>query len=292
MEPQSLFSKPEKHPPKKNLRSIACADEFDDQPMILGLKQGHNQLKFGNSAERFEWISQGSVDIGFISSTDFSRLKGGWKVFPNICKSSLGRSSTALFFNKNLSEINSIAVPTFSRTSSIVLQILLKELYQVDCKIVKSDLGLDSALKKYNAVLMTGNGALKEMAKNNSFIDLGEQWLDLTGLSLVYGFWIGNELIVNRDDYNQLTASLQLGNKSIAKIVENASLVTRLSLGTGGEQASGINSQSSLEEYLSKTISYTFGEAEKDALAELYKYAFFYGFIEYIPDFNFLEIKP
>jgi len=277
MDTQSLFGKQEKKSPKGNQKVIACGDEFDDQPLLYGLKQGQNQLRFGNSNKRFEWISQGAVDIGFISSIDFTRLKGGWKVFPKICKTTTGNSRLVLFFNKNLSDINTIAVPVFSSTAPIVLQILLKELYQIDCKIIKSDLGLESALKKNDAVLLSGNNALKELSKkqNTSFIDLGEDWLDLTSLPLVYGFWIGNELSIDESDYKKLSDSLNSGYNSIDKIVANIS--------------NKLN-QSFFEDYFSKTINYNFGDEEKAGLEQLYQYAFFYGFVEYIPDFNFLDI--
>ncbi len=275
MDAQTLFDKSKKHSPKENQRIITCGDEFDDQPMIFGLKLDKNHLKFGNSLQRFKWFSQGAVDIGFISSIDFSRLKGGWKVFPNICKSSLGKSRIALFFNKNLSEINTIAVPLYSSTSAAVMQVLFKELYQIECKIIRSDLGLESALKKYDAALLTGSYAIKEISTNASFIDLGEEWFDLTGLPLVFGFWIGNELIVNKDDYQQLSTSLKLGSNSINKIAGNIP---------------GKENQIILQNFLLKHINYNFGDEEKNALDEFYQYAFFYGLVDYIPDFNFLEV--
>ncbi|KAA3617174.1 MAG: hypothetical protein D8M58_03715 [Calditrichaeota bacterium] len=277
MDTQSLFGKSPKPDAKTKSKLIACGNEYDDLPMTYGLKQSKNQLRFGSSKERFEWISQGAVDIGFISSADFPKLKGGWTVFPGICKSSLGKSNLNLFFNKDLSDINTLAIPPNSNTSSIVLQILLKELFQIETKIEKSSLGLESALKKYDAVLLTGNNAIKEVAKNKnkSFIDLGEDWFDLTGLPLVYGFWIGNELLVNKKDYLQISESLKSGKNSIKSIVNNIS---------------GFDNKPHLENYLSNIIKYDFGEDEKEALGEFYNYAFFYGFVDYIPDFNFLEV--
>ncbi len=289
MDTQNLFGKQKNSEEKKLVRSIACGDELDDQPLILGLKQGQNRLILGNSLDCFNLISQGAVDMGFISSIDFSKLKGGWKVFANICKVSDSESRVKLFFNKDLSEISTVAVSEYSSTSTVVLQIILKELYEVECEIVKNNLGVKSALKEFDAVLLTGNSALREAAVNNTFIDIGEGWRELTGLPLVYGFWIGNELIVNQNDHNQLKASLLWGQKSIDKIIENThgKLFENYISDNDSKGKSG-NTTGYLSKYLSQTIRYNFGDEEKDALAELYKYAFFYGFVDYIPDFNFL----
>jgi chorismate dehydratase len=289
MDTQNLFGKQKDAKPQKAVRSIACGDEIDDQPMILGLKQGQNRLILGNSLDCFNLISQGSVDMGFISSIDFSKLKGGWKVFAHICKASDTESRIKLFFNKDLSEISTVAVSEYSSTSTVVLQIILKELYEVECEIIKTKLGVKSALKEFDAVLLTGNSALREAAVNNTFIDIGEEWRELTGLPLVYGFWIGSELIVNQNDHNQLKASVLWGQKSIDKIVENAhGKLFENYISDNDSKGKSRNTTGYLSKYLSQTIRYNFGDEEKDSLAELYKYAFFYGFVDYIPDFNFL----
>ena len=103
MDAQSLFSKvkPEKSQAKRN---VCCGNDLDDRLLTFGLEEKCN-LFYGQSKQRFEWISGGSADIGFISAIDFAFLKGGWKVFPKICKSSnaaAGRS--VLFFNKYLTD--------------------------------------------------------------------------------------------------------------------------------------------------------------------------------------------
>ena len=275
MDTQSLFSNKEKKKENKVKKFIAAGKDIDDKPLLFGLeKSNKSQLKYGSSQKRFEWISQGSVDLAFISSIDFSRLKGGWKVLPNICKSSKGFSMrTALFFNKNLTDIESIAIPNNARTSEIVLKIILKELHQIETKFIKFSGPLSESLMKCDAVLLTGDQAVYESEKNPFHIDLGEEWFDLTGLPLVYGFWIGNELTTEKKDYQKLLDSLNLGMENIPSIAEQA-----------GEKKEYIRN------YLSSTINYSLKDEEQAALDELYRFSFFYGFADYIPDFNFAEV--
>lgn len=275
MDTKSLFSKSDfkKKPGAKKL--IAAGNDIDDKPLTFGLQQLNNILKFGNSGERYKWISEGSVDIAFISSIDFARLKGGWKVLPKICKSSKGPSKrVVLFFNKNLTDINNIAVSGNARTSEIVLKIILKELHQIETNFQKMSGKLDESLKECDAVLLTGDQAIRETEKNPFFIDLGEEWFDLTGLPLVYGFWIGNELTTQKTDYSGIMNAFTNGHKRLNAICKDLH---------------GVNDKYVLD-YLSQTINYNFGEEEQAGLNELYRFAFFYGFVDYIPDFHFVEI--
>ncbi len=212
--------------------------------------------------------------MGFISSVDFAFLKGGWNVLPNVCKSTKGPSKrTVLFFNKNLTEIESIAIPENARTSEMVLKLILKELHQIETKFVKLTDSLSESLKKCDAVLLTGDQAIKEIQNNPVYIDLGEEWFDLTGLPLVYGFWIGNELSTEKSDFKKLTESYNFGLKNIDAIAKESKFNSKY-----------------ISDYLSLTVNYNFGEEEKAGLDELYRFAFFYGFVDYIPDFNFAEL--
>lgn len=276
MDTQSLFRKSESKKESDNKKLIAAGNDIDDLPLTFGLQQlKDSTLKFGNSNERFKWISEGSVDIAFISSIDFACLKGGWKVFPKICKSTKGPSKRAvLFFNKNLKDINNIAVHENARTSEIVLKVVLKELHQIETNFEKMSGKLNNSLKQCDAVLLTGDQAIRETENNPFFIDLGEEWFDLTGLPLVYGFWIGNELTSKKSDFSKIINAFKSGSKRLDKISKNLP-------GTDDKY---------VFDYLSLNVNYNFGEEEQAGLNELYRFAFFYGLVDYIPDFNFIEI--
>lgn len=276
MDTQSLFNKSEFKNEADAKKYIAAGNDIDDKPLTFGLPQSENNiLKFGNSGERFKWISEGSVDIAFISSIDFACLKGGWKVLPKICKSTKGPSKRAvLFFNKNLTDINTIAMSENDRTSEIVLKIILKERHQIETNFEKTSGKLNDRLKQCDAVLLTGDQAIRETENNPFFIDLGEEWFDLTGLPLVYGFWIGNELTTQKSDFSGILNAIQTGSKRLEQI---------------SKKLSGSDDKYILD-YLSSTVNYNFGADEQAGLNELYRFAFFYGFVDYIPDFHFMEI--
>lgn len=281
MDPQSLFSKKkstalqgEKQPGKL---LIACPDELDDQPLIYGLKEDKNViLKKGDSKQRLKWIAEGAVDIGFISSADFSLLKGGWKIIPGMCISSLSSNSSVLFFKKGLAKFSKIAIPAGSSTTPLVLKILMNELYHSNTEIVQDTGNVSTLLSKYDSVLITGERAIIEAVENRSFLNISEEWFQLTGLPLVSGFWIANEITCSAKDCEKIIDSFKSGMKNVESIYKK--LQTPVAPGV-------------LTDHFKKSLNYLFGENERDSLEELYRYAFFYGFTNFIPEFNFVELK-
>jgi chorismate dehydratase len=276
MNPQSLFQKKDSPEESNNLRSICCGSELDDRVLIYGLADSFD-VKLAPAHVRFEWINGGGVDIGFISAIDFAYLKGGWKIFPDICKSSFGPSKRSLlFFNKHLNKIEKIAVSPGTRTSQTALNIILRERYQMNCEYVKAADKLDILLEKYDAVLLTGDIALYNSINRSNYLDISEEWRDMTGLPLVYGFWIGNELLELKNANLALKTSVVKGENNYSAIAK--------------KQQPQIDLQLKIN-YLREAISFELSEEQKAGLNELYRYAFFYGITKYIPDLNFIDDK-
>jgi predicted solute-binding protein len=280
MDPQSLFkkSRPDDSKSKTVLKKpiITSADELDNQPLIFGLKKDTEIiLKTGSASQILRWIMEGSADMGFISSIDFAQLKGGWKVIPGLCISSHSAANSNLFFRKGLTKIKTIATLNPDSTHTVVLMILMKELYQGDPELIADSGDVCALLKKYDAVLLSGDQALHEAEENPAFLNINEEWYHFTGLPLVHGFWVANEMTTSKKEYEKVLNSFQLGIQNVDKIC----------MDRGGEQK--INS---IKTYIKKLIGYNFGENERDSLEELFRYAFFYGLIDFIPEFNFSDI--
>lgn len=275
MDIQNLFQKSaQEDKPSKSTKVVCVGNELDDRPLIFRLGDEY-KLTHSSSEKRFDFIKNGSVDIGFISSIDYARLKGGWKIFPGICKSSYNDSKRViLFFNKSMSKLKNIAVSPTCRTSKTATDILMRERYQLACSYKETTGDLTSLLKKFDAVLLSGDNAFESAAIIKSNLDISEEWRDMTGLPLVHGFWVGNEIQVSKDDVINFSNSLKIGLENSKHIAEEAILKVSF------ESKSG---------YLSAGINYDFNEDVQASLEELFRYAFFYGLTKYIPDLNYLE---
>ncbi|MCB0282338.1 MAG: hypothetical protein KDF60_07135, partial [Calditrichaeota bacterium] len=178
MDIQNLFQKKSQNVDEssKSQKLVSIGDELDDQPLIFKLDDNY-KLTHASSEKRFDLIKNGSIDIGFISAIDYARLKGGWRIFPGICKSSMNDSKRViLFFNKSMGNLKKIAVFPSCRTSKTATDILMRERYQLTCNYHEEGGEIKDLLKKYDAVLISGDSAFENTTVIKSYLDISEEW--------------------------------------------------------------------------------------------------------------------
>ena len=258
--------------------ACACSD-LNVQPLIYGLQKGlikHDfELKFEDPQTCARKLIQGEAELALIPSIEYAKGKGAWKIVPDECIASQGETgSMALFFNKDLHTLRRIAVDACYPAAITLLQIILREKYEMESEIISMEADLQTMLKQADAALLSGNRALEAQARFAAHLDLGEEWHDLTGLPFVAAFWAGHEISLTENEVNILRQSADIGQKNIEKI---------------SKEFAGTHSQDFefYKEYLNRRVHYTFGSAEQEGLTEFFNYAFYLGLIEHIPDLHF-----
>jgi chorismate dehydratase len=134
---------------------------------------------------------------------------------------------------------------------------------------------MDQMLSQADAALLVGNRAMCERRSNR--LDLCEEWLDLTGLPFVYGFWAGLEIGTGKEDVALIKKSFELGKKNLMTIAKKFARQCN-------------DNWSYYHDILAKYIYYKLDGEEKQGLLEFYNYAFYYGYSEFIPDLLFFEL--
>ncbi len=282
MDINSLFNKNAsvtEVPLQTQTRNLSLVSYLNTKPLLYGLEKGLVKHDFtlqkdvpSVCADR---LISGEVELGIIPSIEYARGKGALRIIPNLAIASPGKvKSVNLFFNPESKQINTIALDTSSRTSVALLKILLKEKYELDPDFVVMPPDLDSMLQKADAALIIGDKALHFQVDHPQYFDLAEEWQDLTGLPFVFAFWAGHELALKQEDVEAIQKSYELGKQHIDEIADE---YAKTHPQTPAFYAS----------YLKDNISFTFGEDEKASLDEFYRYAFYYGLIEHIPELHF-----
>ena len=108
-------------------------------------------------------------------------------------------------------------------------------------------------------------------------MDLGEEWNDLTGLPFVFSLFAGREFILSREDIEPVIRSFNLGRKNLESICKEYAENDQIPW-------------SVYHDFLTHEINYRFSELDHDGLNEFYNYAFFFGYIDQIPDIRFIDI--
>jgi chorismate dehydratase len=285
MDPASLFKKDSRNKaktPKVEKTKISVIDNLPYLPVIYGLKKNVLKHTFSilttNPNQASNKLKEGEVELALVPSSDYGQKKETWRIIPNISVSSKGVSKDRLlFFRKGLKDIKSIAVDVNASSSFLLLKILMKEKFYMNPDYHKMKPDLDGMLSKTDAAFITGDKAFEYFRANRNYLDLGEEWYDLTGLPFVYSFWAGREFTVRKEEINILKKAYQLGIRNLEKI-------SKVYAETNPE------SWSFYHDYLTKNRIYNFSDQERDGLMEFYNYAFFYGYIKYIPDLFYYEL--
>ncbi|TFH00248.1 MAG: hypothetical protein E4H13_07950 [Calditrichales bacterium] len=285
MDTESLFipgkKKPDQpiEPQKKDLwldPSLAFA------PLTYGFKldaaQGRFDLRYGKLQENAEKLREGECDISMISPLDYAKKKETWQIIPNICVASYsGVRHVQLYFKKGLNRISNIIISPGLTVETVLLKILMQEKFQLSPEYTVISGDLDTMLAAGDAALVTGDISLDYYASRRNRLDLNEEWLDLTGFPFVYAFWAGRELTVSAEDIRSIYNSYTLGLKNLENIAKDYA-------------REHSQTWDFYHDYLANNLSYTFNEKEKEGLNEFYHYAFFYGYIEFIPELHFFGI--
>jgi chorismate dehydratase len=160
-------------------------------------------------------LSRGEIDVCPSSSIEYGKSADKYYLLPEISISSIGPvKSVVLFSHLPLEELGNrvIGLTTESETSVCLLRILLAR----NCGYVnyyeRTSLPLREALKRFSALLLIGDAALREgMGNSDLFVyDLGELWHKFTGLPFVFALWMVTRESVRDcpDEVRALSASL------------------------------------------------------------------------------------
>lgn len=279
MDINNFFGKPEQQDVKTESRNMSLVSYLNTKPLVFGLENNlvehHFSLQKDVPSVCAQRLLEGEVELGIVPSIEYARAKGSWKIIPDLSIASQGAvKSVCLFFKKNMSKIDTIALDTSSRTSVALLKIILQERYELTPDFIFMAPDLDEMLGAADAALIIGDKALHYSVTHTNFIDLGEEWSDMTGLPFVYAFWAGNELQLNEKDVKAVLESYQSGQQNIEIISKDFAEKQPMSWDF-------------YYDYLTQNISYSFAEEEKAGLLEFYRYAFYFGLIEHIPDLHF-----
>lgn len=163
---------------------------------------------------RFDWPStcaallhEGAIDLGIIPSIEYLRgpavasVEQAYRIVPDCSVASRGPvASVAIFTTKPMADVRSIALDTSSRTSVALTRVLSARVFHIQPEFHPLGPDLPAMLADHDAALLIGDRALlaqtgpMRAGHRDVFvekIDLGEAWLQATGLPFVFALWVG-----------------------------------------------------------------------------------------------------
>lgn len=153
------------------------------------------RLVRGVPAELNRALAAGEIDVAPCSSIEYARHADEYRILPGHVIGSNGPVGSILLESTvppaRLDGL-SVAVPTASATSVVLLRVLLELRLRVRPQLVwfEQDTGDDPLTRGAAAVLRIGDAALgRSVSAGRPAIDLGVEWTAWTGLPFAFAVW-------------------------------------------------------------------------------------------------------
>lgn len=228
-------------------------------------------------------LTDGSADIGIIPAVMYAAIPD-LVVIPDIAIAARGPVRSIRLVSKvPLTQVQTVAADTSSRTSVALTRVILNRWYGVNPDMVPMDPDLTPMLDRCDAALIIGDPALLiEGQTKYPVYDLAELWQQETGKPFVFAVWAVRKKALREckrgldvSGIFQHSRDEGVRQDSIATIARDWS--PRLGL-----------SEAIIESYLTKNIYYYLDEPCLDGLRTFYEYAAECGAIAKVPTLEFI----
>lgn len=181
-----------------------CAVSYlNTVPLVWGLQHSPPlldtfDLRFALPSECADQLATGQADIGIVPVIEMARQ--GLDYFPGTGIACHGPVRSILLVSKvPFREIRVLATDSGSRTSAMLAQVILAERFGVRPRVFSHPADLAEMLGKADAALLIGDAALRVDPATMPFetLDLGGEWVALTGLPMVFAVWAGRKEVIH-----------------------------------------------------------------------------------------------
>ncbi|HSP66593.1 MAG TPA: menaquinone biosynthesis protein [Bryobacteraceae bacterium] len=201
-------------------RPRVCAVSYlNTVPLVWGLQHSPDpelretfDLRFALPSECADQLARGQADIGIVPVIEMARQ--GLDYFPGTGIACHGPVRSILLISKvPFKEIRVLATDAGSRTSAMLAQVILAERFGVRPQVFSHPADLAEMLGKADAALLIGDAALRVDPALLPYetLDLGAEWIALTGLPMVFAVWAGRKEIIREAHGQVFLESLRYG---------------------------------------------------------------------------------
>lgn len=235
---------------------IGAVNYLNSKPLIEGLDElaPEAELLLDYPSRLADDLAAGRLDVALIPSIEcFGHPE--YVFASDACVATRGPVlSVKLYSRVPLGKVRSLALDAGSRTSAVLARIILAERYGVFPVLKSLPLGKSTDDTDADAVLLIGDRAMHPPAE--AFVetrDLGEDWLEWTGLPFVFAHWAARAETALGGVEEALSLARDRGVERIDEIAarEAPKLCIPVQTAVG---------------YLKENLHYTFGSAERNGL--------------------------
>ncbi len=175
---------------------IGAVSYLNPVPLVWGMLHGPEReqvdLSFSIPSVCAEQVERGEIQVGLVPVAEIARQ--ALETVPGVAIACFGAVRSILLFSRvPWASVRSLAADSSSRTSVQLARVILRERFGVEPEITPRQAHLEQMLSAGDAALIIGDAALRLNPQKLPFdyLDLGAEWLTLTGLPFVFAAWAG-----------------------------------------------------------------------------------------------------
>jgi chorismate dehydratase len=243
---------------------LGIVEYVNSRPLAWAFLQGQHaqlfQTEYLAPAKVADEMAAGRLDAGLLPTAELARIPN-LRVVPGLCIAAEHEVNSVLLLSRvPPEEIRSLALDAKSRTSAVLVRILLGERWRVEPALTTAPASVDDPLGDHDAALVIGDAALKVDRTGLHVVDLAAEWRRLTGLPFVFAVWAVRDDVENPALPFYFHQSLRYGLASLPLVVRQSSRDLGLS-------------EAETHAYFTGNLKYTLGEPEERSMEEFFRRA-------------------
>jgi chorismate dehydratase len=172
---------------------ISAVSYTNTKPFIYGLEHDdvlqQIDLSLDIPSECAAKVIDGRVDVGLMPVAAIPLVPNA-NIISDYCIGSVGAvNSVFIFSNVPVHEIKTLKLDSQSRTSNNLAKVLLKFYYKQEVTFT-TDPDAET-----DAIVLIGDRTFGKKEQFPFAYDMGQEWMDFTGLPFVYAAWVANKHI-------------------------------------------------------------------------------------------------
>jgi len=176
---------------------VGIVNYLNTKPLIFGIQQAPVAEKLllieDYPANVARMLREGTIDVGLVPVAVIPHLQEH-HIITDYCIGCTGAvASVGVFSEVPIDRVEKVLLDYQSGTSVALARILLKKYWQIEPELIDTKSDYRASIKGTTAGVVIGDRALEQRKVSPYIYDLGEAWINFSGLPFVFAAWVSNK---------------------------------------------------------------------------------------------------
>lgn len=206
----------------KNKYKLTAVSYLNTKPLLYGIFKSpiadQVDLQLDMPSVCAEKLRDGRADIGLVPVAIIPELETP-HIISDYCIGTVGAVKTVCLYGETpIEEWDTLYLDYQSRTSVALTKLLLRDYWHLSPQLIPAKPGYESEMHGHTGGLVIGDRTIGLDRRYPYVYDLGEIWMQHTGLPFVFAAWVSNRPL-DEQFVSQFNLALQRGVEEIPQLI-------------------------------------------------------------------------